>query len=130
MTPENDRQLIIDEWLAKAEADLATARREFAFSGKRNFDAIGFHAQQAAEKLMKAVLISRDAPAPKIHDLESLDQLLRLVGVDRRIDATDLGDLTSAAVHARYPGNDITAANAEKLLATSESVWAWLRPLV
>ena len=48
-----------DQWLASAQADLQVARyldtREFAA-------AIGFHAQQSAEKALKAVLVHRDAP--------------------------------------------------------------------
>ncbi len=44
------------EWINKAEADLLTARREYRARKKPNFDAVCFHAQQAVEKYLKAVL--------------------------------------------------------------------------
>ena len=55
------------EWVAKAEGDYATARREARARRQPNFDAVCFHAQQCAEKYVKALLqetgrpIARDA---------------------------------------------------------------------
>ncbi len=45
------------EWVAKAEADLRTAAREFAVLDAPNYDAACFHAQQSAEKYLKARLV-------------------------------------------------------------------------
>lgn len=42
------------EWFDKAEGDLATASREIRARRKPNYDAVCFHAQQAAEKYLKA----------------------------------------------------------------------------
>ena len=47
----------VKEWIAKAEADFSTATRELQAAESPNFDAVCFHAQQCAEKLMKALLI-------------------------------------------------------------------------
>jgi len=44
------------EWVAKADADLVTAKREAAAVESPNYDAVCFHAQQCAEKYLKAVL--------------------------------------------------------------------------
>jgi HEPN domain-containing protein len=44
------------EWVEKAEADLLTSRREYRARKSPNYDAVCFHAQQAAEKYLKAVL--------------------------------------------------------------------------
>lgn len=44
------------QWLAKAEADWATAGREAAVSVQPNHDAVCFHYQQCAEKYLKARL--------------------------------------------------------------------------
>lgn len=49
------------EWVAKAEGDFATARRELRSRAQPNFDAACFHAQQCAEKYVKAVLQERDS---------------------------------------------------------------------
>jgi len=44
------------EWVDKAEGDLITARREYRARKSPNYDAVCFHAQQAAEKYLKAYL--------------------------------------------------------------------------
>jgi HEPN domain-containing protein len=48
---------IVDEWIAKAEGDYATAQRELNAADAPNYDAVCFHAEQTVEKLMKALLI-------------------------------------------------------------------------
>ncbi len=47
----------VREWVSKAEGDYRTAERELHPAGTPNFDAVCFHAEQCAEKLMKALLI-------------------------------------------------------------------------
>jgi HEPN domain-containing protein len=44
------------EWVAKAENDFATALRESRVRKNPNYDAVCFHAQQCAEKYLKARL--------------------------------------------------------------------------
>ena len=60
------------EWIEKAEGDLRTARREFSVSDEPNYDAACFHAQQCAEKYLKARMIEVGVTFPRIHDLEAL----------------------------------------------------------
>ena len=59
------------EWLQHARSDLAYARK-----GDNQPDIlpnqVAFHAQQAAEKALKAVLVLRSVPFPKTHDLQDL----------------------------------------------------------
>ena len=64
------------EWVAKAEGDYATATRELAVGPDSNFDAVAFHAQQCAEKYLKARLIEEGATFPKTHDLAAILDLL------------------------------------------------------
>lgn len=47
----------VREWIAKAEGDYNTAQRELGIVDSPNYDAVCFHAAQAVEKLMKALLI-------------------------------------------------------------------------
>jgi len=49
------------EWVSKAEGDYATARREVRARRQPNFDAACFHAQQCAEKYIKALFYSNRA---------------------------------------------------------------------
>jgi HEPN domain-containing protein len=44
------------EWIEKAEGDLLTAQREYRARNRPNYDAVCFHAQQTAEKYLKAWL--------------------------------------------------------------------------
>ena len=61
----------------------------------------GFHAQQAAEKLLKAWLASLGEAYPLSHDLASLLDVLRTCGADvARFD--ELVDYTRYAVRLRY----------------------------
>jgi HEPN domain-containing protein len=53
------------EWIIKAEGDYLTARRELAVKDNPNHDAVTFHAQQCAEKYLKARLIEAGVPFPK-----------------------------------------------------------------
>ena len=59
----NDKVSHARRWLSKAESDLTAARRLLEAGGP--YDAVCFHAQQAAEKGLKAVLARADAPMVK-----------------------------------------------------------------
>ena len=62
----------VAEWISKAEGDFATAGREIRIRKSPNYDAVCFHAQQCAEKYLKAVLQENDKHIPKIHNLIEL----------------------------------------------------------
>ena len=57
------------EWVEKAEGDYATAGRELRARRHPNYDATCFHAQQAAEKYLKAYLQEHEVVFPRIHNL-------------------------------------------------------------
>ncbi len=95
---------VIEEWVAKAEGDLAIATREKAVQDNPVYDGICYHAQQCIEKYMKALLIAKGATPPKIHDLVELDRLLSPVCSDWQWPVTELRLLSRAAVISRYPG--------------------------
>lgn len=68
------------EWLAHADGDLHYARL-----GQRDAEAleslIVFHAQQAIEKALKAVLVEHEVDFPKTHDLEQLVEIIEAAGI-------------------------------------------------
>jgi HEPN domain-containing protein len=68
---------LTQEWIRKADGDWATAQREL-IATPPNFDAVCFHAQQCAEKYLKAVLQEHSLAFPKTHDLEALINLLEV----------------------------------------------------
>jgi HEPN domain-containing protein len=108
------------EWAAKAEGDFQTARRELAAAEAPNFDAVCFHAQQCAEKYLKAVLVEKGMSFPKIHDLSALlDMLLSSYpgwqGFRQECEA-----LTDNAIEVRYPGFSADREDAAAALATAQ----------
>ncbi len=99
----NDKASHARQWLAKADSDLVAARRLLDAGGP--YDAVCFHAQQAAEKGLKACLAAADAPIPRTHNLEELQALslaLPPPTIASGLEALDLSDLTPFAVEARY----------------------------
>lgn len=94
---------ILAEWIAKAEGDFATAQRELRARRAPNYDAACFHAQQCAEKYLKAFLVARKIEPPRIHHLiELLKLCLQRDGTFELI-RPDLELLNVYAVVARYP---------------------------
>lgn len=118
------------DFMEKAEADRATAGRELAVTVNPNFDAVCFHAQQAAEKMMKAVLIERGAGFPKTHDLNVLAGLLSSCGAAWSPDPRDFNTLAPAAVDYRYPGMSAGAEDAREAVAAADRLLALLRPML
>ena len=62
---------------------------------------VGFHAQQAIEKLIKAVLSHNQIAYPRVNDLDQLIQLLETEQITQPPGAQQLGSLTPWATHLR-----------------------------
>ncbi|MBM3892414.1 MAG: HEPN domain-containing protein [Verrucomicrobia bacterium] len=62
----------------------------------------GFHAQQAAEKLLKALLSIHAVRFRKTHDLQELVSLLETAGQQLPADLTRVDELTPFGVEWRY----------------------------
>jgi HEPN domain-containing protein len=65
-------------------------------------DIIGFHAQQAVEKWLKAVMAMRRIRQTRIHDLDRLGESLEEDGVELPLSRRRLDELTIFAVPLRY----------------------------
>ena len=92
------------QWLAKAESDLQTAQHLAGARPDLAF-AIAFHAQQAAEKLIKAALVWRQVEFPKTHDIDRLVELLCESDMALGERLRETCSLTPYGVDARYPGD-------------------------
>lgn len=100
-------------WLAKAESDLTTIDALLAFE-RTAPDSIAYHAEQAVEKALKAVLVSRAADVPRTHDPNHLLVLCLAAGV--KVDATvaiACERLNGYSVDVRYPGDDADVSDAD-----------------
>ena len=89
-------------WLEKSGEDLAVAQRLLGTSSQYS-GIIGFHAQQAVEKLLKALLLAHDVAFPKTHDLALLLDLVARVEPLLAESLLDAEHLTPYSVTARYP---------------------------
>lgn len=107
-----------NEGILKAEGDWGTATREMVVTPDPNFDAVCFHAQQCAEKYLKALLVTRNIEFPRTHDLAMIADL---AGTDNA-SLTALRDkitrLSAMAVEVRYPGTSAERADAEEAILT------------
>jgi HEPN domain-containing protein len=65
-------------------------------------EAIGFHSQQAVEKLLKAVLASRGVRYRRTHDLVELIDLLREHSISFPAELEEIRRLTPFATEFRY----------------------------
>ena len=104
-----------EKWFKKAENDLLVITNNLA-SENIPVDACCFHAQQAAEKYLKAYLISKEISFPKIHDLIALNNLCININpsfVEIQEAALKLSDYAMAP---RYPDalDDLTIEDAKK----------------
>jgi len=101
------------EWIERAEGDDATTLREVRARRNPNYDAACFHAQQCAEKYLKARLQDSSIPFGKIHDLATLLDRIVPSEPDWQQLREDIEALTAFASESRYPGKsaDLTLAN-------------------
>ena len=103
-TPDQAKWDFVQQWLNRAHKDLRVAALllQQAFD---DYEIIGFHAQQAAEKFIKAFLVRHQVEFPKTHNITSLRQLVAQVdqALADRLAPTDA--LTPYGVEFRYPGD-------------------------
>lgn len=118
-----------DDWLAFAQGDLAAARVLLGADVPPRTAA--WHAQQAAEKALKAVLVARGETVPKTHDL--LD-LARRIGapIEDMPTTRNLAELSYHAVQPRYPDDlaDVDEADALESVSTAEAILAEAERLI
>ena len=102
--PDEIRREIVAQWLARADEDLSVARHLLAEKLPYH-GAIGFHAQQAAEKFLKAYLVAYQVEFPKTHDLGRLLDLIAPVDGALATALSATVQLTDYGVDVRYPGD-------------------------
>lgn len=96
--PELDEAYLL---LRKARED-ADAVRKFSADPDLADAVVGFHAQQAAEKALKAVLAALSDNFPWTHDLRHLMERLDAVGTSLPTSLYDIRELGPWAVEFRY----------------------------
>ena len=116
----------VQAWVARAEEDCLVATS--ALRRKRPLTVTScFHAQQCAEKYLKAILLAKGRSFPKTHDLRLLNTLCGEADVWVEVDVIRLDSLSFYAVHARYPGDEPTVEQAHDGLRTARAVRRFAR---
>ncbi len=105
---------ITQEWIDKAEGDWATLMREYRARKNPNYDAVCFHAQQCAEKYLKARLQEAGIHFAKTHNLLNLLNDLLPIEPSWVNLHKSLAFLTVYAVKYRYPGDSADKVEAKE----------------
>lgn len=113
-----------EAWFAYARSDLALAKTPP--SDEILKDSLCFHAQQAVEKSIKAVLVQLGIAFPKVHSIERLIDLLP-ASVARTSELIASAQMTAFATTFRYPGVQEPVSDEQHVeaLRLAEAVVAW-----
>jgi HEPN domain-containing protein len=101
MSPHETLVAETQEWLGRARADLAAC--DALIAAGLAAEAL-FHAQQCAEKTMKALLTWHQAPFKKTHDLDELKQSCLPLATGAADQLATIERLSQYAWRFRYPG--------------------------
>jgi len=132
MSTPDGRRALVRRWLSKARTDLSLASVVLEKGPDMDPWVCCFHAQQAAEKALKAVMVARGVEPPHIHDLGAP---AAVVPEDLSLDFVDdeLGNLTMYATGTRdvfdagTEAEDPTWDEAERAVAIAARVLAAVR---
>lgn len=114
--------------LAKSKDD-ETLLEEIISNEKVRDEIIGFHAQQAAEKLLKALLMAKNIPYRRTHDLRELIDLIRDNGIEFPESLMEIRTLSPFAVEFRYdyiPMEEEEPFNRQKALEMVQQLRKWV----
>ena len=113
------------EWINRSHSDLeiARSRKEGVY-----LEDLCFHARQAAEKAIKALLIKHGVEFPYVHDIAQLLTLLAKTGLPVPERIREAARLTRFAVITRYPGltPPVDDEEYEEALALAQDLIHWV----
>jgi len=115
-------------WITRAENDLLNIRNNLA-AKVTPWDTVCFHAQQAAEKALKAFLVARGETPPHTHDLVFLLSQCETYDATLGNLAQGCEQLTYYGVHSRYPDDiyEPQESEARELARLAEEIVASVR---
>jgi len=102
------------QWLEFADGDLRLARHGLTLTSGVPYRLIAYHAQQCAEKHLKAFLVYHEIDFPYTHNIGRLLELCAEKG-DWARDLPEADELTPFAITARYPSEQEAVTREESL---------------
>ena len=124
---ESDITEKVLQWISYGDDDLLYERHGFTLTSEAPYRLTAYHAQQCAEKYIKAYLVFLKIDFPFTHNIA---HLLELFPKSERTDSLlDAEELSTYAVSARYPGEDepVTEPEAKRAIYIAETVREVLR---
>lgn len=117
----------LEAWLEKAEEDFRLAQLAYRQRKYPSYYGVCFHAQQCAEKYLKAFLVRHQIAFRKTHDLDELWRLCVHIDASFDLIADILAELNPYSIDARYPGLPLTKQDAQEAVAAMKQVRAFVR---
>ena len=115
------------DWLLHADEDLRLAKHAFKLKTSTPFKLIAYHAQQCAEKCLKAYLVFKGVDFPFTHNISALLELCS-PSAEWAEELDDAKALSAYAITARYPGTyKVTKKDALQAVEIAEHVRAAIR---
>jgi HEPN domain-containing protein len=131
MSGRPDHAKSVAQWASKADHDFRNAEYTLTLQEDCPFDTVCFHAQQCAEKYLKALLLQAGGEPPRAHDLRLLLQRLPadMAGL---FHMEDMVALNRYSIEARYPGEweEISRTEAERAVMLARGVCVAARRLL
>ena len=127
MSMENN----VKEWVRLAKMDIAASHYLFDTFHPKPLEIICFHAQQAAEKMLKCYLITQNINPPRTHDMQVLCDMCieRNEGFNKIYESAVL--LTRYGVIPRYPAEiAIIQDDAKKALLCGDMVVSFIETIL
>ena len=112
--PNTDIFHKVKQWIGYGDEDLRLARHGLTLSSGCPYRLIAYHAQQCAEKYLKAFLVYHRIDFPYTHNIGRLLELCAEKGEWAK-DLPEADELTPFAIAARYPSQDEAVTREESL---------------
>ena len=118
------------DWMDRARRDLALARAPLPDGAL--YEDLCYHAQQAAEKALKAIYRSRKSEFRYTHNIGELINGLATENMIVPEPVLEAIELTEFATQTRYPGTGepTTVQEYDRAIAGAEAVVAWADELI
>lgn len=125
---DDAKQIEIKRWLIKADHDVKAADASLKLEPPLT-DVACFHAQQCAEKSLKAFMVFHDRQVLKTHDLLKLLMICAEYDPSFNDWETALSDMTAYAITQRYPDDwrEILLPEAQEAVGNAKEVMAFVK---
>ena len=117
----------VSAWLSKSAGDLRMSRAAAEVEDPL-WDQSCFHSQQAAEKALKALLVSLDQDVPRTHDLVFIVETIAELLPDANTLLEDAAALVQYGVAPRYPSflAPETEEDAREAMKRATAICGWI----